>query len=76
VDNFPSVSRFSSVGVPKFWAIFPVIQASAFPRRKPLATVQTSLHPTRTLKTRGTKIASLILQARVLLFSQNHFDNA
>jgi hypothetical protein len=38
-----------------------------------LASVQTTRRQTRTLKPDGTKIASLFLQAQLLLFSQNHF---
>lgn len=46
-----------------------------FRRCYPLATVQTGLLRTRTLKPEGTKIASMFLQAQLLLFSQNHFSN-
>jgi hypothetical protein len=44
--------------------------------RKPLASVQTTPSTARTFKLDGTKIASLFLQARLLLFSQNDFGNA
>ena len=47
-----------------------------FCRSRPLASVQTAFPPTRTLKLKGTKIASMFLQAQLLLFSQNHFSNA
>ena len=47
-----------------------------FRRCHPLATVQTATVPARTLKLEGTKIASMFLQAQLLLFSQNHFSNA
>ncbi|HEY2605828.1 MAG TPA: hypothetical protein VGJ10_07465 [Paraburkholderia sp.] len=44
--------------------------------REALASAQTGPRRTRTLKLDGTKIASLFLQAQLLLFSQNHFGNA
>jgi hypothetical protein len=52
------------------------VAARLFRRRHPLATVQTAVPRTRTLKLEGTKIASMFLQAQLLLFSQNHFSNA
>ena len=50
--------------------------ARLFHRCHPLASVQTALPRTCTLKLEGTKIASIFLQAQLLLFSQNHFSNA
>ena len=47
-----------------------------FRQRHTLASVQTASPRTRTLKLEGTKIASMFLQAQLLLFSQNHFSNA
>ncbi|WP_188130785.1 hypothetical protein [Paraburkholderia panacisoli] len=44
--------------------------------REALASAQTARRRTRTLKLEGTKIASLFLQAQLLLFCQNHFSNA
>jgi hypothetical protein len=44
--------------------------------REALASAQTARRRTHTLKLDGTKIASLFLQAQLLLFSQNHFGNA
>jgi hypothetical protein len=44
--------------------------------REALASAQTARRRTHTLKLDGTKIASLFLQAQLLLFSQNHFSNA
>jgi hypothetical protein len=46
-----------------------------FGRCHPLASVQTGSPRTRTLKLEGTKIASMFLQAQLLLFSQKHFGN-
>ena len=51
-------------------------QLRFFRQFHPLASVQTAFPPTRTLKLEGTKIASMFLQAQLLLFSQNHFSNA
>ena len=47
-----------------------------FQPHEALASVQTLPCQARTLKLDGTKIASLFLQAQLLLFSQNHFSNA
>jgi hypothetical protein len=51
-------------------------RASGLQRSNALASVQTPTFPTRTFRLDGTKIASLFLQAQLLLFSQNHFGNA
>ncbi|WP_232624331.1 hypothetical protein [Paraburkholderia ginsengisoli] len=55
---------------------YPQAAARHFPPPAALASVQTATPRTRTLKLDGTKIASLFLQAQLLLISQNHFGNA
>jgi hypothetical protein len=55
--------------------IFYRARSRSFRRCKALANAQTTPSRTRTLKVGGTKIASLFLQAQLLLFSQNHFGN-
>jgi hypothetical protein len=64
VDNFSFSASFSQSRAPAGWQ-----------PRDAIASVQTAATQTRTFKADGTKIASLFLQAQLLLFSQNHFGN-
>jgi hypothetical protein len=54
----------------------PQATKSAFHELEALASVQTRAAQTRRLKPDGTKIASLFLQAQLLLFRQNDFGDA